>query len=538
MRRVAYVGVVSLVWAAAATQGAEPPNDTERLTQLLKTHGFTGKVGSSLEQRLGRPIDEKKKELGRFVFFDKHLGLHRDNSCAGCHSPTHGLGDTQPIAIGVDSNDVVGVDRRGARNQRRTPSVVNTAFYPKLMWNGRFSSNSGDPFDNAQGFSFPLPEDGNLFPAGDARFKHLLVPQAFIPFTEQPEMAGFTTLGNRTFLMPKMTPGPGKLQRPAKDVLKQRTLNLRSPADADSERPDFSQFDDGHGRAVPNGYPDTPDLLSNPIRHAVLEDVNSVLEYRRLFGEIYPSVKDGNTIEFWMIGQALAEFQLAQTFADAPIDKFARGEHAALGERERRGAILFFDKARCVTCHAVAGKSNEMFSDFQMHVAGVPQLAPVFGKDKGNVAFRNAQKEPSNRGNHDLGLWEFTNSDDDVYKFRTSPLRNLALQPAFFHNGAFKELEKAVRYHTNTVAASEHYDPAAAGVPEDLRHNIGPRKPVIDRLDPALRTPLSLTDAEVTDLVAFLKVGLLDERAKPDNLMSLVPAKVPSGARLQRFVRP
>ena len=47
----------------------------------------------------------------------------------------------------------------GPRNQRRTPSVLNTALYPSLMWNGRFAAGSGDPFDNSMGFAYPLPEE-------------------------------------------------------------------------------------------------------------------------------------------------------------------------------------------------------------------------------------------------------------------------------------------------------------------------------------------------------------------------------------------
>ena len=42
-----------------------------------------------------------------------------------------GFGDTQSIAIGVQNNGLVGPNRTGPRNQRRTPTVVNTAFYPE-----------------------------------------------------------------------------------------------------------------------------------------------------------------------------------------------------------------------------------------------------------------------------------------------------------------------------------------------------------------------------------------------------------------------
>ena len=61
-----------------------------------------------------------------------------------------------------------------------------------------------------------------------------------------------------------------------------------------------------------------------------------------------------------------------------------------MSDAQKRGALLFFGKASCVQCHAVAGRSNEVFSDFQMHVAGIPQIAPKFGAGLGDVPFRNA----------------------------------------------------------------------------------------------------------------------------------------------------
>src|SRR5690606_30411113 len=112
-------------------------------------------------------------------------------SCAGCHSPGSGWSDPQPIAIGIDNNGIVGPDRSGPRNQRRTPSVANTALYPTLMWNSRFHAGSGNPFDNSGGFIFPDPEGASL-----SHLPHLLVAQAFIPPTERVEAAGFAFPGD------------------------------------------------------------------------------------------------------------------------------------------------------------------------------------------------------------------------------------------------------------------------------------------------------------------------------------------------------
>jgi len=129
----------------------------QQLTTVLAEHGFTGRVESTLDQRLGRRLDHQLADLGRLLFFDTVGGLNNDNNCSGCHSPTHGFGDTQSIAIGVDNNGIVGPDRAGPRNQRRTPMVINTAFFPNLMWNSRFAALSNNPFDNSAGFQFPLP---------------------------------------------------------------------------------------------------------------------------------------------------------------------------------------------------------------------------------------------------------------------------------------------------------------------------------------------------------------------------------------------
>jgi cytochrome c peroxidase len=186
---------VLLVLLLSMPRGLAEPisGDLDRqLREILARHQFTGRVESTLEQRLGRPIDPAKAQLGRLLFFDKFVGLHGDNSCAGCHSPLNGFGDSQSIAIGVENNGFVGPRRTGPRNQRRTPSVVNTAFYPNLMWNGRFSVVSGDPFDNSQGFVFPPPEGTTRFPSGDPDFQHLLQAQGHIPPTELSEAAGFT----------------------------------------------------------------------------------------------------------------------------------------------------------------------------------------------------------------------------------------------------------------------------------------------------------------------------------------------------------
>ena len=424
-----------------------PDNVDAELRVYLAQHGFTGRMATTLETRLGRRIDHQLANVGRVLWFDPIQGLNNDNACAGCHSPTHGFGDTQPIAIGIENNRIVGPARQGPRNQRRSPMVINTAFYPTLMWNSRFHAVSRDPFDNRQGFVFPAPEGTAL-----SYLPHLLTAQAFIPPTERVEAAGFHFPGN-----------------------------------------------------------------NDDLRAEVVRRLNDNPNYRALFGRVFPHVKHGAPITYDDVARAFAEFQFTLVFADAPIDRYARGSDQALTPAQKRGAALFFGRAGCIACHAVSGKSNEMFSDFRQHVAGIPQIVP----SASNVVFDGAG------ANEDFGLEQVSGQAADRYAFRTSPLRNVALQPAFMHNGAFTRLEDALRYHLDALGKAASYSPAH--LPADLRGPLGPSQPVLDRLDPLLRDAVPLSDEEFADLLDFVGNGLLDPAAHPQRLRRMIPEKLPSG---------
>jgi cytochrome c peroxidase len=137
--------------------------------------------------------------------------------------------------------------------------------------------------------------------------------------------------------------------------------------------------------------------------------------------------------------------------------------------------------------------------------------------------------------NEDFGLEQISGDSNDRYKFRTAPLRNLALSPAFFHNGSFTSLDSAIRFHLDAERNIRTYDAKKEGVAADLTKNQGPVKPVLDRLDPILVNGIRLTDGEIDDLIEFVKYGLLDANARKENLCKLVPSTVPSGRRVLEF---
>ncbi|TFW32655.1 cytochrome-c peroxidase [Massilia horti] len=471
-------------------RAASPDPLDEQLAATLTQHGFTGTVEQRLEERLGRKLDPKLVDIGRLLFFDQVSGLHNDNSCAGCHSPTNGFGDTQSIAIGIQSNLLVGPNRRGPRNQRRTPSVVNSPFYPKLMWNGRFFAPSGDPFDNSMGFSFPQPEGTTRFRPNDPVIRHLLIAQAHMPPTELNEAAGFT--------------------------------GIRDGID-----PRYYQFDDGKGEVCP--ALDATGFRNDPIRARVEQRLNAIPGYVEKFAEVFSEVRSGARIDIAMFARAIAEFEFSLKGANAPIDRFARGETTAMTQQEKRGALLFFGKANCVACHAVSGNANEMFSDFKMHNIGVPQIAPVFGVGSGDTIFDGPGED------EDYGLAQISGLASDRYQFRTSPLRNAALQPAYFHNGAFTLLDDAIGHHLDVLASLHNYDAKRAGVAPDLVMRMAPIAYVAATIDPLVRDPLRLSRQELDDLIQFVRTGLLDERMLSSHTCSLVPKSLPNGAQLLKF---
>ncbi len=474
------------ILVVGTTGNAQSPSTLNTaLQQFLQQHGFTGAIESTLEARLGRPLDPNKVDLGRLLFFDNALGVHRDNSCAGCHSPAFGFGDSQPMAIGVDNNGIVGRNRQGARNQRRSPGVANTAFYPKLMWTARFVALSGDPFDNSAGFQFPPPE--NVITTTQT----LLEAQGSLPSTELVEMAGFTGI--------IANPGPFG--------------------------PSHFVFDNGVGDPLP---PPVGGFHNFPIQDLVDARLNAIPEYLVRFGLAFnngvPLPAGGITIHMRRL--AIAEFQMSLRAADAPIDRFARGDHGAMTQPQKRGALLFFGTAGCVSCHAVSGVSNEMFSDFQLHRIGGPQVFPQFGVGLGNVVFDGPGAD------QDFGAEQTTFNPADRYMFRTAPLRNLAVARAFFHNGAFGTIRAAIEHHLDVANSLANYLPRPNRLPDDL--GVGPSQPMLAAgIDPLLATPFQLSGQQLDDLTTFVAEALLDERVF--DFCELVPQSVPSGLPVAEF---
>jgi cytochrome c peroxidase len=89
--------------------------------------------------------------LGRTLFFDPRLSGSGFLSCATCHNPGLGWSDGLPTGIGHDFK----------RLGRATPTVLNAAFQPLLMWDGRkpnLEAQALGPIESAGEMNMPLDE--------------------------------------------------------------------------------------------------------------------------------------------------------------------------------------------------------------------------------------------------------------------------------------------------------------------------------------------------------------------------------------------
>jgi cytochrome c peroxidase len=75
-------------------------------------------------------ITYARVELGKRLFFDPRLSGSGRISCATCHNPALGWSDGLPTAIGHGMKEL----------KRHTPTILNSAYNKRQMWDGRFAS--------------------------------------------------------------------------------------------------------------------------------------------------------------------------------------------------------------------------------------------------------------------------------------------------------------------------------------------------------------------------------------------------------------
>ncbi len=76
------------------------------------------------------PFTPERDELGKMLFFEPRISSSKIISCATCHNPSMGWADGLPKGLGIEHKAVA----------RKTPTVYNLAWAPRLPWDGRVTS--------------------------------------------------------------------------------------------------------------------------------------------------------------------------------------------------------------------------------------------------------------------------------------------------------------------------------------------------------------------------------------------------------------
>ncbi|MCP5202128.1 MAG: SCO family protein [Gammaproteobacteria bacterium] len=224
--------------------------------------------------------------------------------------------------------------------------------------------------------------------------------------------------------------------------------------------------------------------MGNPSIGYVLDNLRHWSGYAAAFEEAF-----GTGIGMESVGAALAAYQRTLVAGGSPFDRWHYGgDETAVDAAAKRGFALFRGKAGCVACHSV-GPEHALFTDQQLHNTGLgyrASMAPDARRRLTELApgvaieYDLSYVQPSaERKPNDLGRYEVTQDPADRWKYRTAPLRNVALTAPYMHDGSLATLAEVVAFYDR------------GGIPNE-------------GLDPLVH-PLGLSAAEQADLVAFLE---------------------------------
>ncbi len=181
--------------------------------------------------------------------------------------------------------------------------------------------------------------------------------------------------------------------------------------------------------------------------------------YRAMFASAFGAEAPVNTDN---AVRAISTFVRTVLSGGSRYDRFRAGDNSALSESEHQGRRLFFsNRTRCSLCHASFDLTDGIFHNTGLYMHYI-----------------------------DKGRYYATKNENDIGKFKTPSLRNIALTAPYMHDGSLNTLEEVV----------EHYNRGG--------------HPAIQR--DTLMRPLDLTPQEAADLVSFMRT-LTDDNLLRDS---------------------
>ncbi|WP_370576523.1 cytochrome c peroxidase [Paracoccus sp. MC1862] len=162
----------------------------------------------------------------------------------------------------------------------------------------------------------------------------------------------------------------------------------------------------------------------------LIATISSMPGYVEAFETAFPGEDDPITFDNFAL--ALEAFQTTLITPNSRFDQWLMGVDGAMNEQEKRGLQAYMD-AGCTTCHAGVNFGGQEYFPF------------------GLVEAPDAEVRPEG----DVGRYEVTQTEEDQYVFRASPLRNVALTAPYFHSGKVWSLEEAVKIMATAQLGTE-----------------------------------------------------------------------------------
>lgn len=132
------------------------------------------------------------------------------------------------------------------------------------------------------------------------------------------------------------------------------------------------------------------------------------------------------------IAKALSQYMRSKVSANSLYDQYKNGKVMVSPEVFKGMTIFFTEKGDCFHCHG-----EPLFTDNQFHNNG---LNSTFSK-------------------LDQGRFLITKNLNDMGKFSTPTLRNIAYTAPYMHDGSLKTLEDVVEFYNSGVRSTETIDP-------------------------------------------------------------------------------
>lgn len=225
----------------------------------------------------------------------------------------------------------------------------------------------------------------------------------------------------------------------------------------------------------------------DPILKIIREDAGYQLAFQSVF------MISMDEVNMDHVAKAIASFERTLVAGNSPFDRFYfQRDQSALNAAQLRGFQVFIGQGRCVSCHVIE-QDQALFTDNRFHNIGIginaiQQDVPPIARAFLNAKAKGGEVDVmvlTDKKSSELGRFAVTDQISEIGAFKTPTLRNIELTPPYMHDGSLKTLKDVIVHYNN------------GGVtPKDAKSN--------DYLSGGIR-PLNLSEAQIDDLVAFLK---------------------------------